>query len=197
MLFNRKMLRTFPRLSALAGVLAFSLALSAATLLQLSNAQLVSSSTAIVLGTVTASHTALNNRTIFTHYTVQVSEQWKGTLGAATGATVDVALPGGALNGVRQSYPGVPTLQVGSEYVLFLWTGKSGMTQITGFDQGVYLVGSGGQGQLSVSRPAAGEMMVGRGGQPVTDHAVSMGLNDFKAMVRSLLPGAGLPGGPQ
>ncbi len=181
------MLRTLPRLSALACALASTVALSAATLLQLSNAQLVTSSTAIVLGTVTASQTSLSKRTIFTHYTVQVSEQWKGS----PGATVDVALPGGALNGVRQSYPGVPTLQVGSEYVLFLWTGKSGMTQITGFDQGMYLVGPGGQGQLSVSRPAAGEMMVGRSGQPVTDHAVSVGLNDFKAMVSSLLQGTG------
>jgi len=183
MLFNRKMLRTFPRLSALACALACTVALSAATLLQLSNAQLATSSTAIVFGTVTASHTALSDRTIFTHYTVQVSEQWKGTMGS----TVDVALPGGALNGVRQSYPGVPTLHVGSEYVLFLWTGKSGMTQITGFDQGMYLVGPGGQGHPSVSRPAAGEMMVGPGGRPVSDHAVSMGLNDFKTMVASLL----------
>ena len=165
---------------------ACAFALHGATLLQLSNARLVTSSTAIVRGTVTASHAALSNRTIYTHYAVQVSEQWKG----ASGSTVDLALPGGALHGVRQSYPGVPTLQVGSEYVLFLWAGKSGMTQITGFDQGMYLVGPGGQGQLTVSRPAAGELMVGPGGHPVTDHAVSMSLNGFKAMVASVLQGA-------
>ena len=161
-------------------LLAGVVSIHAATLQQLTMTQLVNASTAIVHGTVTASGTAMNSRTIFTHYTVQVSEQWKGR----TVAAVDVALPGGALNGVRQSYPGVPALQIGGEYVLFLWTGKSGITQITGFHQGIYLVGSN-----TASRQASGELMVGPGGTPIADHPVSMGLSALKAAVATALQG--------
>ncbi len=161
-------------------LLACAAAMSAATMQQLTMTELVNASTAIVHGTVTASRTSLINRTIFTHYTVQVSEQWKG----AAAATVDVALPGGALSGVRQSYPGVPNLQIGSEYVLFLWTGKSGVTQITGFHQGVYLIESN-----TASRHASGELMVGPGGTPVSDHPVSMALSALRATVSTELQG--------
>jgi len=85
---------------------------------------------------------------IFTHYRVQVTEKWKG----ATGATVDVAVPGGIANGMRQMYSGAPQFRPGDQYVLFLWTGKSGMTQIMGFRREAF---GGSAGRLFRSQPDA------------------------------------------
>jgi len=156
------------------------------TLQQLTPAQMTSASTAIVRGTISGSYTALNGTTIFTHYTVQISETWKG----AAVAAADVALPGGALNGLRQSFPGVPVLQTGQEYVLFLWTGSKGPTQLTGFTQGALSVRSGASGQLMVSRQATGEIMLNSLGRPINDQPVLMPLATMRATVNAALGGS-------
>ncbi len=87
---------------------------SAATLQQLSMQQMTQSATAIVRATVTGSSASFTGSTIYTHYKLQVSETWKGT------AVTEVMLPGGVAGGLRQSFPGVPQLQTGTEYMLFL-----------------------------------------------------------------------------
>jgi hypothetical protein len=158
------------------------------TLQQLTTAQMTSASTAIVRGTVSSSYTALSGKTIFTHYTVQVSETWKGT----PVTTADVAIPGGALNGLRQSFPGVPVLQVGQEYLLFLWTGSKGPTQLTGLTQGALAVQPNASGELTVSRQATGEIMLNSLGRPINDQPVLMPLNTMHATVA-----AAMAGGPQ
>jgi len=158
------------------------------TLQQLSTAQMTGVSTAIVRGTISGSYTALSGSTIFTHYTVQVSETWKG----ASVTTADVAIPGGALNGLRQSFPGMPTLQIGREYLLFLWTGSKGPTQLTGLTQGALAVQADNSGQLTVSRQATGEIMLNSLGRPINDQPVLMPLSTMRANVS-----AALAGGPQ
>ena len=55
---------------------------------------------------------------IYTHYKINVLQQWKG----AAQSTMDVLVPGGTANGIRQTYPGAPQLMPGQQYVLFLWT---------------------------------------------------------------------------
>jgi hypothetical protein len=158
------------------------------TLQQLTTAQMTGASTAIVRGTISGSFTALSGQTIFTHYTVQVSETWKGS----QVTTADVAIPGGALNGLRQSFPGVPVLQVGQEYLLFLWTGLKGPTQLTGLTQGALAVQPGSGGELTVSRQASGEIMLNALGRPINDQPVMMPLTTMRATVS-----AALAGGPQ
>jgi hypothetical protein len=158
------------------------------TLQQLTTAQMSGVSTAIVRGTISGSYTALSGRTIFTHYTIQVSETWKGT----SVSTADVAVPGGALNGLRQSFPGVPVLQVGQEYLLFLWTGSKGPTQLTGLTQGALVVQADTSGNLTVSRQATGEIMLNSLGRPINDQPVLMPLSSMRATVT-----AALAGGPQ
>jgi hypothetical protein len=153
------------------------------TLQQLTSAQMTSASTAIVRGTISGSYTALSGKTIFTHYTVQVSETWKGT----PVTTADVALPGGALKGVRQSFPGVPVLQMGQEYLLFLWTGSTGPTQLTGLTQGALAIESDISGQLMVARRATGEIMLNSLGRPISDQAVLMPLASMRATVSAAL----------
>jgi hypothetical protein len=85
---------------------------AAATLQQLSMDQIAQSATAIVRAHITGSSASFTGSTIYTHYKLQISETWKGSPGA------EVMLPGGVAGGYRQSFPGVPTLQTGAEYVL-------------------------------------------------------------------------------
>src|SRR5450759_2270431 len=100
----------------------------AATLEQLSFDEMVEKSTAIVRGRVVGSYTTSKGSLIYTHYRVLVSERWKGP--AASEA--DLVVPGGTLGRSVQSFPGAPKLAPGADYVLFLWTAKSGLTHIIG-----------------------------------------------------------------
>lgn len=177
MLFHRLYI---PMSRVLSCVLLFCAAVSvpAATLRQMSMDEMTASATAIVRASVTGSSTSLIGSTIYTHYKLQVTETWKGT------APSEVLLPGGVASGLRQSFPGVPQLQTGSEYVLFLWTSPStGITHIIGFSQGLFNVTHQSDGSILVSRPAAGETMLDATGKPVRDRPVSMNLTDMKARV--------------
>ena len=161
--------------------------LQSATLQQLSMSDLIAKSTSIVRGTVQGSYTAYSGPVIFTHYRVQVAEKWKGS----AGATVDVAVPGGVANGIRQTYSGAPQFQSGDQYVLFLWTGKSGMTQIMGFSQGAFAVVQDGTSNPSVTREATHDLML----DPVThrqvsDRTLTLRLSALRSQVASALEAA-------
>lgn len=151
---------------------------AATTLQQLSMDQMTQSATAIVRARVTASSASFAGSTIYTHYQLQVSEIWKGS-----GAT-EVMVPGGVAGGYRQSFAGMPTLQPGSEYVLFLWTSSiTGITHLVGFSQGLYNVTALADGTLQASRPQIGEGMLDALGRIVRDQAVQMPLATMKAQV--------------
>jgi hypothetical protein len=159
--------------------LVFCLAASAVTLQQLSMDQMSEEATAIVRARVTGSSASLTGATIYTHYKLQVSETWKGS------ASTEVMLPGGVAGGIRQSFPGVPQLQTGSEYVLFLWTSrKTGITHVIGMGQGIFNVTSRNDGSVQASRGRIGEGVLDSGGHPVQDHAIQMGLPEMQARVR-------------
>src|SRR5580698_6540707 len=149
----------------------------AATLQQLSLDQITQSATAIVRARVTGSSASFTGSTIYTHYKLQVSETWKGAPGS------EVMLPGGVAGGYRQSFPGIPSLQTGAEYVLFLWTSsKTGITHVVGLNQGIYNVTQQADGTFPASRPVIGETMLDANGRPVRDQAVQMQLTDMKAL---------------
>ena len=148
----------------------------AATLQQLSMDQMTQSATAIVRARVTSSSASFTGSTIYTHYKLQISETWKGTPGT------EVMLPGGVAGGLRQSFPGVPTLQTGAEYVLYLWkSSTTGITHIVGFSQGIFNVTKEPDGSYQVSRPRIGETMLDATGHLVRDQAVKMRLSAMKA----------------
>ena len=158
--------------------------LQSATLQQLSMSDLIAKSTSIVRGTVQGSYTAFSGPVIFTHYRVQVAERWKG----ASGGTVDVAVPGGVVNGIRQTYSGAPQFQPGDQYVLFLWTGRSGMTQIMGFSQGAFAVAQDGASDPSLTRNASHELMLDAANHSqVNDQPVTMRLSELRAQVAGAL----------
>src|SRR5690242_20011057 len=107
--------------------LALSLAqLGAATLSRLSLDDMIAQSTGIARVRIAGSSAAWRGSVIYTYYKAQVLERWKG----AGDSNVEVALPGGTAHGFRQDYPGTPQLIEGKEYLLFLWTSRSGLTQI-------------------------------------------------------------------
>jgi hypothetical protein len=161
-------------------LLLFCAAASAVTLRQMNLSDITSSATAIVRARVTGSSTSRIGPTIYTHYQLQTSETWKGT------APAEVLLPGGTYSGLRQSFPGVPQLTIGNEYVLFLWTSPTtGITHIVGFSQGIFNVTQQSDGSVLASRPATSETMHNAIGVEVRDQPVSMTVNAMKASVAS------------
>ncbi len=162
-----------------------SMGLSAATLVQLSLADMIGQSTAIERAKVLRSWAAFSGPVIYTHYQLQVSERWKGQ------AIAEIVVLGGVANGVQQSYAGAPQLKNGDEYVLFLWTSKAGMTHVMGMTQGLFAVAADGGADPGLTRAAANEQMLdGKTGRQVKDQTLTMKLSELRARV-STARGAG------
>jgi hypothetical protein len=163
------------------------LAAPAATLEQLSIDQMSHSATGIVRARVTGSYTSVISSTIYTHYKLQVTEIWKGN------TATEVMLPGGVSGSYRQSFPGIPELRTGPEYVLFLWKSSStGITHLLGLTQGLFNVGQQADGTAIAFRPKIGEMMLDAAGRKVADQAISMRMADMKTRVRQPNTAVGL-----
>lgn len=169
-------------LSGLAG------ALQCATLERLTLNDMIGKSTAIVRATVGKSYVAANGPVIYTHYQLQVTERYKG----AAQSTIDLALPGGVAGGIQQNFSGVPQLHTGEDYVFFLWTGKSGLTQIIGLSQGLFAVAGGGAKDPAVTRTASHEAMLDHAtGRQVQDETLNMQLSALKSQIQTQLAQSG------
>jgi hypothetical protein len=161
--------------------LALVASLGATTLEQLTLDDMAQKSTAIVRARVTGSYAAKRGNDIYTYFQLEVLETWK-----SGPATTEVAIPGGVVDEIRQSVAGAPELKLGQEYVLFLWTSRSGLTQVIGLSQGVFNLAAG----AVANRAPATELMLDGSGLPVQDRAVSMQLPDLKARVLKALGAA-------
>jgi hypothetical protein len=161
--------------------------LQCATLERLSLTDMIQKSTAIVRATVAGSSVAQSGPVIYTHYQLQVNELYKGP----AQSTVDLALPGGIARGFQQIYSGAPQLHPGEEYVFFLWTGKSGLTQVIGLTQGLFAVSDVGAANPALTRSASHETMVDHStGRQVRDQTLSMTLSGLKSQIAATLGGA-------
>ena len=170
----------------IAGLLAaLAASLPGSTLRQLSLDDMIRQSTMIVRGKVQPGCADLHGSMIFTHFTVQVSETYKGP---ASGQ-MDIGVPGGMVNGLIQRFAGAPALSSSQDYVLFLWTSKTGLTQVIGLSQGLFSVISIAGGPPLVVRAAATERMLNAAGQPVEDNDIRMSLSDLKSHIQSVLSG--------
>jgi hypothetical protein len=154
----------------------------ATTLQRLTLDEMAQKSTAIVRAKVTGSSEIIRGGEIFTTYKFDVLQTLKSGPGVR-----EVAVPGGVAGGMRQVVAGAPTLSAGREYVLFLWTSRSGLTQLIGMSQGVFSVKRTNAGDLLASRSAAGEQMLDAAGRAVRDEALSIPLNELKAKVSKAL----------
>jgi|SRR5579871_3426246 len=169
-------MRTLSVALALAGIV---IPVRATTLERLPLDEMIQKSTAIVRAKVVDSYGAMRGQDIYTYYRLQVLENLKST----TPQQVDVAVPGGVANGLRQLVAGAPTLNPGGEYVVFLWTSRSGLTQVIGLSQGLFQIAQDASGKTVVTRPAASELMLDSSGHPVDDKAVIMQLSDLRAQI--------------
>ena len=176
------------RLLTIAAALLLTLSLFSATLEKLDFDEMVAKSTAIVRGRIGSSYTTTKGSMIYTHYKVQILERWKGV----PASEIDIVVPGGSLGSVRQQFSGTPKLAAGAEQVLFLWTGKSGLTHIIGLTQGLFDVKIDANGESIATRAASSETMLDRTtGQPVKDEAIATRLLDLSARIsRSVAQGA-------
>lgn len=142
---------------------------------------MIGKSTAIVRGRVAGSRAELHKSIVYTHFTVQVVERYKG----AESGTIDVVVPGGQVGGVRQRLAGTPNLTVGAEYVLFLWKGRNQLNQVIGLSQGVFNMAKDASGQWVLSRdPVDATLVDRRTGLEVSDQPVRMSLRELERRVR-------------
>jgi hypothetical protein len=155
----------------------------ATTLLKMSMNELILQSTSIVRAKITGSRTGAVGKDIFTYYQVQVSD----TLKKGAILPAEFAVPGGAYGNLRQITVGSPVFAEGQEYVLFLWTSRSGMTQIIGLTQGMFNLTQDSSGAV-LNRPAIADEMVDKSGKAVTGAAVTMKWSELRDMIAKALP---------
>ncbi len=131
--------------------------LHAAVALKLDLATLTEASPLIVVGKVDSKEARWDaGRTgIWTHYTLTVSETLKG----AHEKSREVAIRGGVVGDVGQHVAGAGSLEVGSEYVLFLWKDDDGRYQLQGMAQGAFAV-SEREGEKYAKNSVAGMTIV-------------------------------------
>ena len=165
------------------------LPLQCATLERLSLDDMITRSTSIVRGKVTASWAAFTGSVIYTHYQIQVSEQFKG----ASRNSVEIMTPGGAVKGLHQSFSGSPVLNQGDEFVFFLWTSKSGITWITGLTQGLFSLAGEGSTDRMATRSASRELMLDPAtSRPVKDSALTMKLSTLRSRIAAVAAQGGV-----
>jgi len=177
------MAKQFMRFVATSVLLACAAGIPAgATILQqLTLDDMARKSTSIVRAKVTASSEIARGGNVFTVYNFETLEILK-----SGPTTSEVAVPGGVAGGLRQVVAGAPILHVGREYVLFLWTSRSGLTQITGMSQGLFSVDKR-NGDRRASRVAAGEQMLDASGHVVRDEMLSISLTELRAKISRAL----------
>lgn len=146
--------------------------LRAAILERLSLDELTQQSTAIVRAKAVGSFAEFRGSMIYTHWKIQVVDRWKGP----DRSTLEVLVPGGRTRELHQDVAGAPMLLTGKEYLLFLWTSKSGSTYITGLSQGLFELGKNAADDWVVSRSASGE--------PMLDHATWTLVKDESIQMR-------------
>jgi len=160
--------------------------LPGATLERLTLDDVIQKSTEIVRARVVGSSANFRGSVIYTHWKVEVLERWKGV----DQATLEVRIPGGVANGFRQDVPGAPALVQGREYLLFLWTAKTGATYLTGLSQGLFELSKDAADQLLASRAAISETMLDRKTwQPVKDESIQMRYSEMTAHVTATVAG--------
>lgn len=175
------MSKLFLRVAALSCLVC--MASLAATLEKLTTEEMAQKATLIVRGRVTNCAGQVRGPVIYTACTVAVTERWKGQ----AASSVQVWIPGGSAQGLVQTFTGTPKFTNGDEYVLFLWSGRSGLNQVIGLSQGVFDLTPNQAGQVTAKRAAATERMLNRAGEEVRDESVEIRVSELKAQVQRAL----------
>jgi hypothetical protein len=112
--------------------------LHATTALKLDLATLTDESSLIVIGKVDSKEAKWDagKTGIWTHHSLTVTETLKGTHEIAR----EVVTRGGVVGDTGQEVAGAGNLEVGNEYVFFLWEDDDGRLQLQGMVQGAFKV---------------------------------------------------------
>lgn len=123
----------------------------ALTVAKMSFDALVQQAEVIVVATVTARQGTLGDdgHTIYTRVTLADIEVIKGDVPAAV---FDLRLPGGVVGDHAQVYAGIPRLEQGQRYVLFIRGQQREFIPLVGAFQGVYQVVNDADGTAHVVR---------------------------------------------
>jgi hypothetical protein len=169
--FHRAMIR----IAMLGWALASLIPAQATTLRRASLDDLIYTSTSIVRARVTGSSTASQGPLMYTHYTLQVLDRWKGP----AAAQVDLQVPQAS---------GAPQFTSGSEYVFFLWTGPSGANHLLGLSQGALDVTTDAAGnRIVVRQPTEALVLDSSTGATGSQDPMQMKLSDFATRVAGAL----------
>jgi len=168
-------MRLLPLILSLAAAVA---PLSASTLERLDMDEMIAESTAIIRGKALDSYSAMSGRIVYTVTRVSVLEQWKGL----KADQIEVAIPGGTHGDLRQTFSGAPELEPGKEYVLFLWAGTNGITQVIGLSQGLFTVETNEDGLTVVERPSSGAIIFDNG-IPANDEPLSLPIEQLRGRI--------------
>ena len=156
--------------------------LSAATLVQLSLPSMINQSTAIERAKVISSWSSASGMVIYTHYKLQISEQFKGP------AITEIEVFGGSVNGQVQTYAGAPQFTSGDDYVFFLYTNRAGMNFVIGLTQGLFQVAPNSGSDPTVVRAASRERVLDPvTGNQVKDTTLTMTLSSLRSQIQSVL----------
>jgi len=142
----------------LAPVLLFLRVASAAELPRYTFDELTDSAEIVATGKIARSWAAwdADHSHIWTHYQLTVSAVDKGT----AGSTVDIAEPGGVLDGIRMNIAGATGYQVGEHVLVFLSRMPNGYLRTAGFGQGKLIIDADGQLREQIAlKPALGQGM--------------------------------------
>jgi len=166
------------RVLSVAGILALAALLPApaTTLQRLSVDDLVAKSTGVVRATARPQSSFQRNGMIYTSYRLEVREALKGS--AVT--TLEVIVPGGDYQGLHQTVTGSPVLRTGVEYVVFYWTGPSGMNHIVGLGQGLFEVQQNTSGEVVLKRRAMDSEVFGAPSGNQSDHGLALKWNELR-----------------
>jgi hypothetical protein len=154
---------------------------NATTLQQLTVEEMAQKSTSIVRAKVTGSNGIRYGTDVFTVYQFETLETVKRSNGPQQ--PIEVGVPGGIAGGIRQVVAGAPVLRAGQEYILFLWTGRSGLAQVIGMSQGLFGVERTTGGDSIATRGMAGERMLNGAGHAARDEAFSIPWPELRAKV--------------
>jgi hypothetical protein len=162
----------------LLALLASAACVPATTLVRLSLDEMVEKSTDIVRGRVRDCNGAQRGAFVVTQCLVQVTERIKGK----PSSLLTVTIPGGKVAGtrMRQVIAGAPELDPRQDYLLFLWTGSNGLTQLIGLSQGVLEVKQSGSALIAVRSRIQGATLEDSKGQEVSDGGLSVSLETVR-----------------
>jgi len=181
----------FRRLHFVFGLWVFAIlapGVQATTLVRLTLDEMVNQATDIVRGKVRDCQGASRGALVVTQCLVNVSERLKGK----PAALMTITIPGGKVAGSRTRHviAGAPELESSQEYLLFLWTGSNGLTQLIGLSQGVLEIRAQ-NGVVTATRAKIADAGLEDGqGREVTDHGVTVALETIRRKAAAL-KGAG------